>query len=168
MISQIKKREKPHVLSKILPAGEANMGMVGPSLAPKGIKAMDFIKQFNDATAKHKGTNVTVLIEIYKDKSFKMRVRHAQAADAIRKAAQVKKGSSNPGRDTAGSITWEQLLEIARNKINEFPNATLAGICKTLSGTARSCGIKVEGDFEEMRGKLEAQEQYISSDRNSA
>ena len=149
------------VISKVLTAGNANMGAVGPALAPKGINLQKFISEFNnhEYSQKFKGEPILVKLTIDRStKAFSFKAYTPQASHLIRKVTGITKGSSNPGREVAGSITCEQVLEIANIKHQDqvgVNNASIIGVCKSIAGTARSMGIKVSGKWDEFLDQLD-------------
>lgn len=119
---------------------------VGPALGSKGLNIMDFCKQFNARTQEKQGQVVPVLITIYKDKSFDFVVKTPPAAVMIMDAAKVKKGSGQPNRNKVGSLSWEQVKEIAEVKMPDLNCYEVEPAMRMVAGTARSMGITVSGD----------------------
>lgn len=130
-----------------IPAGGATPAPpVGPALGAKGVNIGQFVKQFNDATAKQKGDIIPVVITVYKDKSFSLIFKQPPVSVLVRKAAGLEQGASTPGpMGTVGKITKAQLTEIAKRKQSELTALSLEAAMKTVSGTARSMGVVVEG-----------------------
>jgi len=132
------------VVSLQLPAGKANPAPpVGPALGGYGINIMAFCKEYNEKTAAQAGSIIPVDITIYGDRSFTFVLKTPPAADLLRKAAGVDKGSGTAGRTTAGKITRKQLREIAQLKMKELNAVDVEGAEKTIAGTARSMGIQI-------------------------
>lgn len=126
--------------------GQANPSPpVGPALGSKGLNIMEFCKQFNARTQEKMGQMCPVLITIYTDKSFDFVVKTAPAANLIIEAAKVKKGSAEPNRNKVGSITWDQVKDIATLKMPDLNAFKVESAMKMIAGTARSMGIKVTG-----------------------
>lgn len=126
--------------------GQANPSPpVGPALGSKGINIMDFCKQFNARTQEKQGQVLPVVIKIYTDKSFDFVIKTPPAAVLILEAAKKKKGSSEPNRDKVGSITWDQVKQIAETKMPDLNAFKVESAMKVVAGTARSMGIKVSG-----------------------
>jgi large subunit ribosomal protein L11 len=119
---------------------------VGPALGSKGLNIMDFCKQFNARTQEKAGQVLPVLITIYTDKSFDFVIKTPPAAVLLMNAAKLKKGSSQPNRDKVGSVTWDQVKEVAETKMPDLNAFTVESAMKQVAGTARSMGIKVTGD----------------------
>ncbi len=127
-----------------LPAGKATPAPpVGPALGGYGINIMAFVKDYNEKTSSQAGSVIPVEITIYSDRSFTFVLKTPPAADLLRKAAGVDKGSGTPNRTTAGSITKKQLRGLAEQKMSDLNAITIEGAEKILSGTARSMGIKI-------------------------
>ena len=130
-----------------IPAGQANPSPpVGPALGQAGLNIMEFCKAFNAATqGLEQGMPVPVKITVYSDKSFVFDQKSSPASYFIKKAAKLSSGSSTPGLETAGSVTMNQLREIAEQKKADLNSNDIEGACKILAGAARSMGIIVEG-----------------------
>ena len=127
-----------------IPAGAANPAPpVGPALGQAGVNIMDFCKQFNAATQSKAGVIVPVVITVYQDRSFTFIVKSPPAAILIKKAAGLDSASNNPGREVAGSVTKEQILEIVRIKMEDLNANSEEAAMRIIAGTARSMGIEV-------------------------
>ncbi len=122
---------------------------VGPALGSKGINIMEFCKQFNARTQAKAGKVLPVVITYYSDKSFDFIVKTSPAAVQLLDAAKVKSGSGAPNRQKVASVTWEQVKEIAEDKMADLNCFTVASAMKMVAGTARSMGITVKGTFPE-------------------
>lgn len=118
---------------------------VGPALGSKGLNIMDFCKQFNARTQEKAGQVLPVLVTIYTDKSFDFVIKTPPAPVLLLNAAKLKKASSEPNRDKVGSVTWDQVKEIAETKMPDLNAFTIESAMKQVAGTARSMGIKVSG-----------------------
>ena len=118
---------------------------VGPALGSKGLNIMEFCKQFNARTQDKPGTLLPVLITIYADKSFDFVVKTPPAPVLLMNAAKLKKASSEPNREKVGSVTWDQVKEIAETKMPDLNAFTVESAMKMVAGTARSMGIRVRG-----------------------
>ena len=118
---------------------------VGPALGSKGLNIMDFCKQFNARTQEKGGQVLPVVVTIYTDKSFDFVIKTPPAAVLLLNAAKLKKGSSEPNRDKVGSVTWDQVKEIAETKMPDLNAFTVESAMKQVAGTARSMGINVKG-----------------------
>ncbi|MBS9524014.1 50S ribosomal protein L11 [Litoribacter ruber] len=126
--------------------GQANPSPpVGPALGSKGLNIMEFCKQFNARTQEKMGQVVPVLITIYSDKSFDFVVKTPPAANLLIEAAKIKAGSSEPNRKKVGSVTWDQVKEIAEVKMPDLNAFKVESAMKMIAGTARSMGITVSG-----------------------
>ena len=127
-----------------LPAGKATPAPpVGPALGGYGINIMQFVKEYNEKTASQAGSVIPAEITVYSDRSFTLVLKTPPAADLLRKAAGVDKGSGTPNRSTAGTITRKQLRTLAEQKMSDLNAITIEGAEKILAGTARSMGIKI-------------------------
>ena len=120
---------------------------VGPALGAKGVNIMEFCKQFNARTQDKAGSIVPVIITVFADKSFEFIIKTAPAAAQILAAAKKKKGSGEPNRSKIGSITWDQIRDIAEDKMVDLNAFKLESAMKMVAGTARSMGINVKGTF---------------------
>ena len=123
---------------------------VGPALGSKGVNIMDFCKQFNARTQDKAGKVLPVIITVYSDKSFDFVVKQPPVAIQLKEAAKVQKGSAQPNRDKVGQVTWDQIREIAQDKMPDMNCFTLESAMRMVAGTARSMGISVVGDFPNM------------------
>jgi large subunit ribosomal protein L11 len=119
---------------------------VGPALGSKGVNIMDFCKQFNARTQDKAGKIIPVLITVYSDKSFEFVTKTPPAAVQLIELSKVKKGSSEPNRVKVGSVTWEQIREIAEEKMDDLNSFTIESAMRMIAGTARSMGISIKGD----------------------
>ena len=123
---------------------------VGPALGSKGVNIMDFCKQFNARTQDKAGKVLPVIITVYSDKSFDFIVKQPPVAVQLKEAANVKSGSAQPNRSKVGQVTWEQVAEIAKDKMPDLNCFTLEAAMRMVAGTARSMGINVVGEFPNM------------------
>ncbi|WP_019632647.1 50S ribosomal protein L11 [Actinomadura atramentaria] len=117
---------------------------VGTALGPHGVNIMDFCKQYNAATEAQRGNVIPVEITIYEDRSFTFVTKTPPAAQLILKAAGVEKGSGEPHKTKVGSVTVDQIREIATTKMPDLNATTLEAAEKIVAGTARSMGIEVK------------------------
>lgn len=120
---------------------------VGPALGSKGVNIMDFCKQFNARTQDRAGKVLPVIITVFSDKSFTFIVKQPPVAVQLKEAAKIQTGSAEPNRKKVGSVTWEQIREIATDKMPDMNAFTLKSAMTMVAGTARSMGITVSGDF---------------------
>ena len=123
---------------------------VGPAFGSKGVNIMDFCKQFNARTQDKAGKVLPVIITVYSDKSFDFVVKQPPVAIQLKEAAKVQKGSAQPNRDKVGQVTWDQVREIAQDKMPDMNCFTLEAAMRMIAGTARSMGINVVGEFPNM------------------
>nr|WP_328706692.1 50S ribosomal protein L11 [Cysteiniphilum marinum] len=128
-------------------AGQANPSPpIGPALGQHGVNIMEFCKAFNAQTQKmEQGAPVPVVITVYSDRSFTFTMKTPPASFLLKKAAKIKSGSSNPSKDVAGTVNREQLEEIAKTKEPDLTAADMDAAVRTIAGSARSMGLKVEG-----------------------
>ena len=133
------------VLKLQIPAGQATPAPpVGPALGQAGINIMDFCKQYNAATQQQTGTIVPVEITVYEDRSFSFITKTPPAAVLLRQKAGVEKGSPEPNRQKVGTVTRDQVREIAEIKLPDLNANDIEGAMKIVEGTARSMGITVQ------------------------
>jgi len=126
--------------------GQANPAPpIGPALGSKGLNIMDFCKQFNGRTQDKPGQILPVLITIYNDKSFDFVIKTPPAAVLILDAAKKQKGSAEPNRTKVGSISWDQVKNIAETKMPDLNAFKVESAMKMVAGTARSMGVTISG-----------------------
>src|SRR6187401_3291427 len=132
------------VLTLQLPAGAATPAPpVGTALGPHGINIVEFTKSYNEKTQQQRGSIIPAQITIYEDRSFTFVLKTPPAADLLRKAAGIEKGSGTTGRETAGRVTRSQIREIAETKMADLNANDVDAAAKIIEGTARSMGIEV-------------------------
>jgi large subunit ribosomal protein L11 len=125
-------------------AGKANPAPpVGPALGQHGVNIMEFCKQFNAKTSKQGDITVPVVITIYADRSFTFITKTPPAADLIKRAIGLEKGSARPNRDKVGKISNKQIEEIARTKLPDLNAGSLESAMRIIAGTAKSLGLEV-------------------------
>ncbi|WP_446664931.1 50S ribosomal protein L11 [Flexivirga sp. B27] len=117
---------------------------VGPALGQHGVNIMEFVKAYNDATADKRGNVIPVEITVYEDRSFTFITKTPPAAELIKKAAGVAKGSGEPHKDKVGKLTKDQVREIANEKMADLNANDIDQASKIIAGTARSMGIETE------------------------
>ena len=120
---------------------------VGPALGSKGVNIMDFCKQFNARTQDRAGKVLPVIITVYSDKSFTFIVKQPPVAIMVKEAAKVQKASGEPNRKKVASISWNQVREIAKEKMPDLNAFTEKSAMSMVAGTARSMGINVDGEY---------------------
>ncbi|MBI5234218.1 MAG: 50S ribosomal protein L11 [Deltaproteobacteria bacterium] len=129
-----------------IPAGQANPSPpVGPALGQHGVNIMEFCKSFNAKTQKEAGMITPVVITVYSDRSFSFITKTPPAPVLLLKAAGVQKGAGVPNKNVAGTVTKKQVEDIAKLKLPDLTASSLEAAIRTIEGTARSMGIKVEG-----------------------
>ena len=127
-------------------AGKANPAPpIGPALAPHGINLMQFCKEYNARTSDKHGEIIPAEISIFVDGTFTFILKTPPTAVLLRKAAGVEKGSSEPNRDKVGTVTRDQVREIAEIKMKDLNAIDIEGAMRQIEGTARNMGIVVEG-----------------------
>ena len=137
------KRVKAYIKLQI-DAGKASPAPpVGPALGQHGVAIMNFVKEYNERTASMTGQTIPVVITVYEDRSFTFVTKTPPASDLLRRAAGVDKGSSHAPRDQVGTVTRDQINEIAELKMKDLNAVDLDGAVRQIEGTARSMGIKV-------------------------
>jgi large subunit ribosomal protein L11 len=125
-------------------AGKANPSPpIGPALGQHGVNIMDFCKSFNARTANEEGMIIPVVITVYQDRSFSFITKTPPAAVLLKKAAKIAKGAADPKRERVGTVTRQQLEEIAKQKMVDLNANDLEAACKIIAGTARSMGIEI-------------------------
>jgi len=132
------------VIKLNIPAGEATPAPpLGPALGQQGVPIMEFVKQYNAATASQKGTIVPAVITIYEDRSFTFITKVAPMSALIIKKLGIAKGSGKASTEVAGTLTKQQVREIAESKISDLNTKDVEQAMKMVEGTARSMGIKI-------------------------
>lgn len=117
---------------------------VGPALGQAGINMMEFLKKFNEMTAKDMGYTLPVEIVVYEDKSYSFVVKQPLTTDLIKRAAGIEKGAANPKTDKAGTLTRAKLLEVAKLKMADLNTADEEMAMRVVAGAARSMGVRIE------------------------
>jgi large subunit ribosomal protein L11 len=129
-----------------IPAGNATPAPpVGPALGQQGVNIMEFCKAFNARTQSQGGTIIPVIITVFADKSFTFITKTPPAAELLKKAAKVEKGSGEPNRNKVAKVTRGQVREIAQLKLPDLNATDIENAERIIAGTARSMGIEVEG-----------------------
>ena len=139
-------KEATALIKLQIPAGQATPSPpVGPALGQHGVNIMDFCKAFNAETQGKEGLIIPVVISVYKDRTFSFITKSPPAAVLLKQAANIAKGSSNPSREFVGTVTDEQVREIARTKMEDLNANSTEQAMQIIKGSAMSMGIKVEG-----------------------
>ncbi len=127
-----------------VPAGKANPSPpIGPALGQHGVNIMDFCKAFNARTANDAGSIIPVVITVFQDRTFSFITKTPPASMLLRKAANIAKGSGEPNRNKVGKVTRDQLVEIAKLKMEDLNANDVDAAVNIIAGTARSMGIEV-------------------------
>jgi large subunit ribosomal protein L11 len=138
------KRKVAAVVKIQIPAGKATPAPpVGTALGPHGVPIMEFVKQYNAATESQVGTIIPVEITVYEDRSFTFVLKTPPTPVLLRQAAGVDKGSSTTGKTSAGTVTEDQVAEVAKIKMPDLNAYDLEAAKQQVRGTARSMGLKV-------------------------
>ncbi len=133
------------VIKLQIPAGQANPGPpVGPALGQHGVNASEFVKAFNAQTQNQGGITVSVVVTIYGDRTFSFILKTPPAAVLLKMAAKIAKASGEPNREKIGSVTQNDLREIAEKKMVDLNAGSIEAAMRMIEGTARSMGINVE------------------------
>lgn len=133
------------ILKLNLPAGEATPAPpVGPALGQHGLPIMDFVRAYNEKTAKMKGQVIPAVITVYTDRTFSFITKLPPVAELIKKQLKIEKGSGKAGRESAGTLSKAQVEAIAKEKLGDLNTDSVESAVKVVKGTARSMGIKVE------------------------
>ncbi|MEE1885139.1 50S ribosomal protein L11 [Pedobacter flavus] len=119
---------------------------VGPALGAKGVNIMDFCKQFNARTQDKPGKVLPVVITVFADKSFDFIIKTPPVAIQLKEATKLQSGSAEPNRKKVGSVTWDQVKQIAQDKMTDLNAFTIESAMNMVAGTARSMGITVSGE----------------------
>ena len=140
-------KKKIKAVAKLqIEAGKANPAPpIGPAPAPHGINLMAFCKEYNARTSSQTGEIIPAEITIYTDGSFSFILKTPPAAVLLRKAAGVEKGSAEPNREIVGTVTRDQVRDIAETKMKDLNAIDIEGAMRQIEGTARNMGIEVEG-----------------------
>ena len=137
------KRVKGYVKLAITAGKATPAPPIGPALGQHGVAIMDFVKQYNERTQAQTGQIIPVVITVYEDRSFTFVTKTPPAADLLRRAAGVERGSGKPNLSKVGKVSSDQVREIAELKMKDLNAVDLAGAIKQVEGTARSMGIEV-------------------------
>ena len=144
----IRDREAAAFIKLQIKGGAANPSPpVGPALGSKGVNIMDFCKQFNARTQDKAGKVLPVIITVYGDKSFDFVIKQPPVAVQLKEAAKIQSGSAEPNRKKVAKVSWDQIREIAQDKMTDMNCFTLEAAMRMVAGTARSMGIDVDGEF---------------------
>lgn len=132
------------VIKLQVPAGKANPAPpIGPALGQHGLNIQDFCSKFNEQTKDRMGDIVPAEITVFEDRTFSFVLKTSPASDLLKKAAKIEKGAANPLKDKVGTVTREQLRDIAEKKMVDLNANDIEGAMKIIEGAARSMGVKV-------------------------
>jgi len=139
-------KEVKQILKLQIQAGQANPSPpVGPALGQAGVNIMQFCKDFNAATQKQAGDLLPTVITVFKDASFTFVTKQPPAAVLLKKAAKIASGSGEPNKESCGSITKAQLMEVVNTKKKDLNTDDPEQAAKILAGTARQMGLEIKG-----------------------
>ncbi len=128
-----------------IPAGQATPAPpVGPSLAQHGLNITEFCQKFNDATKDQTGFKIPVEISVYQDRTYDFKLKQPPAAELLKKAAAIEKGSGVPNKTKVAKITRSQLKQIAEKKMPDLNTIDIEQAMKIIEGTAKNMGIEIE------------------------
>jgi large subunit ribosomal protein L11 len=139
----VAKRVRAYVKLQIAAGKATPAPPIGPALGQHGVAIMSFVKEYNERTAAMAGQIIPVVITVYEDRSYSFVTKTPPAADLLRRAAGIDKGSGSPKATRVGSVSADQVREIAELKMKDLNAIDLAGAVKQIEGTARSMGIEV-------------------------
>ena len=140
-------KEVSKILKLQVRGGAANPSPpVGPALGSAGVNIMEFCKQFNARTQDKPGKVLPVVITVFSDKSFEFVIKTPPAAVQLMEAAKTKKGSGEPNRNKIATVTWDQVKNIAEDKMPDLNAFTIESAMKMVAGTARSMGFRILGE----------------------
>jgi large subunit ribosomal protein L11 len=129
-----------------VPGGQATPAPpVGTSLGKYGINLGQFVQQFNDRTKEYNGTPIPVVVSVYNDRTFDFITKSPPAASMLKQAAGIAKGSGVPNKEKVGTVTAEQIRQIAEKKMADLNASSVETACRMIEGTARSMGLNTEG-----------------------
>jgi len=144
IIQKVMAKKVTGMIKLQVPAGKANPAPpIGTALGPQGVNIMEFCKQFNAKTASMGDIKIPVVITVYADRSFTFITKTPPAADLLKKAVKIEKGSGKPNREKIGTVTRAQIEEIARLKMPDLNTTSLESAMRTIEGTAKSLGLEV-------------------------
>ena len=139
-------KEVSGIIKLQIKGGAANPSPpVGPALGAKGVNIMEFCKQFNARTQDNAGKLIPVIITVYHDKSFDFIIKTPPVAVQIMEVAKIKKGSPEPNRNKVASLNWDQVRQIAEDKMKDLNAFSVESAMRMVAGTARSMGVTIKG-----------------------
>ncbi len=128
-----------------IPAGKATPAPpVGPVLAQHGLNIAEFCQRFNDATKEQMGFKIPVEVTVYEDRSYDFKIKQPPAAELLKKAVAIEKGSGEPNKKKVAKITKAQLRQIAEKKMEDLNTSDIEQAMKIIEGTARNMGIEIK------------------------
>tara|TARA_Y100000310_G_C20175770_1_gene575765 strand:- start:148 stop:570 length:423 start_codon:yes stop_codon:yes gene_type:complete len=138
-------KEIATIVKLTIPAGTANPAPpIGTALGPHGIQIMEFCNEFNAETKDQKGSLIPCVITIYKDRSFSFIIKKPPVSDMIKKTLGLDKASQNPGRESAGKLTDQQVEKVAQDKMPDLNTTNIEAAKRIVVGVARSMGIQIK------------------------
>lgn len=146
-------------------AGQANPAPpVGPALGQHGVNIMEFCKAFNEKSKDQPGMIIPVEITVYEDRSFTFITKSPPAAELLKKAAGVEKGSGEPNREKVGAVTKADIRRIAEMKEKDLNSNTIEAAMRIIEGTARNMGIEVVEKLEDIQPQEEGNQENVDSE----
>lgn len=138
-------KEIKTIIKLQIPGGQANPAPpVGPALGQHGLNIQEFCVRFNDKTKDKMGQVIPVEISVYEDRTFDFKIKTPPAAELLKKAANIKKGSGKPLQEKIGKVTKAQVKEIAETKMPDLNTEDVEAAMKIIEGTARQMGLEIE------------------------
>lgn len=138
-------KEIKTIIKLQIPAGQANPAPpIGPALGQHGLNIQDFCSKFNEVTKDKAGNIIPVEITVYVDRTFAFKLKTPPAADLLKKAAGIEKGSGVPQKDKVGQVTRKQIREIAEKKMEDLNANDIEAAMKIIEGTAKNMGIEIK------------------------
>ncbi len=140
-----KKEVKALIKLQIMGGAATAAPPVGPALGQHGVNIADFVKRFNEQTSDKRGEVVPVVITVFDDRSFTFITKIAPVAEMLKKATGIQKGSGKPNTEKKGTISWDQIIDIARKKLPDLNCYDEHAAARMVAGTAKQMGLEITG-----------------------